>query len=83
METTIVALLERFNYFFWNHFLFILLVAVGLLYSIILKGVQFRYFFHSFRMTFNQKDLDLISRESESDKSAKYTGATTTSAATT
>jgi AGCS family alanine or glycine:cation symporter len=58
METTIVALLERFNYFFWNHFLFILLVAVGLLYSIILKGVQFRYFFHSFRMTFNQKDLE-------------------------
>ena len=57
MQERVIALLEQFNYFFWNHCLFILLVFVGLLYTIILKGVQFRYFLTSFRMTFNTSDL--------------------------
>ncbi|MDN3504510.1 MAG: sodium:alanine symporter family protein [Rhabdochlamydiaceae bacterium] len=52
MQEKLSALIDTFNYFFWNHCLFILLVVVGLLYTVKLRGVQFKYFGYSLRLAF-------------------------------
>ncbi|MCF7806871.1 MAG: sodium:alanine symporter family protein [Simkaniaceae bacterium] len=55
MEKTLIWGLETFNYFFWNHCLFVLLAIVGIIYTVRLRGVQFTYFIHSLKLAFSKE----------------------------
>lgn len=53
---TLVKALNVFDYYLWSHFLVIILVGIGVLLTIRLRGLQFRYLFYSLKLAFTRKD---------------------------
>ncbi len=58
METahSIVSLLNKIDEVLWSRFLVILLVGVGLYFTLLLKGMQFRYLAYSLKLAFTRQD---------------------------
>lgn len=56
MSDLLVHYLDCINYYFWNHCLFILLTVVGIVYTVRLKGVQFRYFIYALKLVFSKQE---------------------------
>jgi alanine or glycine:cation symporter, AGCS family len=54
----LVSLLNAIDAWIWNRVLIFLLVAVGLFFTIRLKGMQFRYLFYSLKLAFTRRDDD-------------------------
>lgn len=48
--------LNKINSVLWNHILVFLLVGIGFILTIRLKGMQFRYLFYSLKLAFTRKD---------------------------
>lgn len=51
-----IDLIYSFNLFLWNGFLIYLFVFVGIFLTFRLKGLQFRYFFTSLKISFSRKE---------------------------
>jgi AGCS family alanine or glycine:cation symporter len=57
METTrLVEWLNRVDTWIWGHCLVILLVGAGLFFTLLLRGMQFRYLFYSLKLAFTRHD---------------------------
>jgi AGCS family alanine or glycine:cation symporter len=52
----LVFLLNQIDEVLWSHFLVILLVGVGLFFTIRLKGMQFRYLAYALKLAFTRRD---------------------------
>lgn len=53
-----VEILNLFDHYLWGHFLIILLVGVGVLLTIRLKGLQFRYLPYALKIAFTRQDSE-------------------------
>ena len=58
MTSNFVAILTSFDNWLWSHFLFFLLVGIGLFFTLRLRGMQFRYLFYSLKLAFTRQDHD-------------------------
>ena len=56
--SSLVRWLNVVDTWLWSHFLVILLVGVGLFFTIRLRGMQFRYLGYSLKLAFTRKDDD-------------------------
>jgi AGCS family alanine or glycine:cation symporter len=56
MYHTILFCLNGFDFFLWSRFLIYLLISVGVLYTIRLKGLQFRYLGYALKLAFTRSD---------------------------
>ncbi len=54
--SSIVFVLNCVDEWLWGHFLVVLLVGIGLYFTIRLKGMQFRYLSYSLKLAFTRKD---------------------------
>lgn len=52
----LIEALNLFDHYLWSHFLVILLIGVGLLLTIRLKGLQFRYLRYALKLAFTRQD---------------------------
>lgn len=53
---SVILLLNRIDEALWSHFLVVLLVGIGLFFTIRLKGMQFRYLSYSLKLAFTRQD---------------------------
>ena len=56
MKEQILVLLNSFDQILWSNFLVYLLIAVGIFYTIRLKGLQFKYLPTALKMAISRKD---------------------------
>ena len=59
------ALINTVNHFIWDYILIILLMGGGLYFTVITKFIQFRYFFHSFKLLFSSRQ---VTKNTDKDK---------------
>jgi AGCS family alanine or glycine:cation symporter len=53
---SLIFWLNQIDAWMWGHFLVILLIGVGLFFTIALKGMQFRYLVYSLKLAFTRQD---------------------------
>ncbi|NGX51439.1 MAG: Amino-acid carrier protein AlsT [Chlamydiae bacterium] len=53
---SLVTTLNTFDHYLWSYFLIILLVGVGVLFTIRLRGLQFRYLGYALKLAFTRQD---------------------------